>query len=124
MNAVIAIDPNIEIAPYQQIQEQVQGAIQRGDLEPGMLLPTVRQLADDLNVAPNTVARAYADLQAEGWVTSEGRRGTRVSERVPVADRRVRNNVLRETFERAIASLRGRGYSEGEILAEMRRLTS
>lgn len=124
MNAVIAIDPNIEIAPYQQIQEQVQAAIQRGDLEPGMLLPTVRQLADDLNVAPNTVARAYADLQAEGWVTSEGRRGTRVSERVPVADRRVRNNVLRETFERAIASLRGRGYSEGEILAEMRRLTS
>ncbi|HET9095492.1 MAG TPA: GntR family transcriptional regulator, partial [Candidatus Baltobacteraceae bacterium] len=47
----------MDIAPYLQIEEQVRGLIQRGHLPPGTLLPTVRQLAGDLNVAPNTVAR-------------------------------------------------------------------
>ena len=124
MNApIIAVDPNIEIAPYQQIEEQIRAAIQRGDLAPGTPLPTVRQLADDLNVAPNTVARAYADLQNDGWVLSEGRRGTRVADRVPTTDKRVRTSVLRETLEHVVGSLVGRGYSRGEILAEIRSLT-
>jgi DNA-binding transcriptional regulator YhcF (GntR family) len=122
VNAAIAVDPQIEIAPYQQIEEQVRAAIQRGDLAPGTTLPTVRQLADDLNVAPNTVARAYADLQEAGWLISEGRRGTRVAPRVPTSDKRVRTSLLRETLERAVASLVGRGYSRSEILAELRRL--
>ena len=123
MNApIIAVDPDIEIAPYQQIEEQIRAAIQRGDLAPGTPLPTVRQLADDLNVAPNTVARAYADLQNDGWVLSEGRRGTRVAERVPTTDKRVRTNVLRDTLEHVVGSLVGRGYSHGEILSEIRRL--
>jgi DNA-binding transcriptional regulator YhcF (GntR family) len=122
MSVAIAVDPDIELAPYQQIEEQIRAAIQRGDLARGAALPTVRQLADDLNVAPNTVARAYADLQEEGWLVSEGRRGTRVAERVPSADKRVRTNLLRETLERAVASLLGRGYSRSEILAELRRL--
>lgn len=122
MSVAIAIDPEIEIAPYQQIEEQIRAAIQRGDLASGSTLPTVRQLADDLNVAPNTVARAYADLQEQGWLVSEGRRGTRVAERVPTTDKRVRTNVLRETLERAVASLVGRGYSRNEILTELRRL--
>lgn len=123
MSVAIAVDPDIEIAPYQQIEEQIRAAIQRGDLPRGSTLPTVRQLADDLNVAPNTVARAYADLQQEGWLVSEGRRGTRVADRIPTTDRRVRSNVLRETLERAISSLLGRGYSRSEILSEVRRLT-
>lgn len=122
MSVAIAVDPEIEIAPYQQIEEQIRAAIQRGDLSQGATLPTVRQLADDLNVAPNTVARAYADLQEEGWLLSEGRRGTRVADRIPTSDKRVRTGVLRETLERAVASLVGRGYSRSEILAELRRL--
>jgi DNA-binding transcriptional regulator YhcF (GntR family) len=122
VSVAIAVDPEIEIAPYQQIEEQIRAAIQRGDLSQGATLPTVRQLADDLNVAPNTVARAYADLQEEGWLLSEGRRGTRVADRIPTSDKRVRTGVLRETLERAVASLVGRGYSRSEILAELRRL--
>jgi DNA-binding transcriptional regulator YhcF (GntR family) len=122
MSVAIAVDPEIELAPYHQIEEQIRAAIQRGDLVPGALLPTVRQLADDLNVAPNTVARAYAELQQDGWLVSEGRRGTRVAERIPTTDKRVRTGVLRETLEHAVASLIGRGYSRTEILAELRRL--
>jgi DNA-binding transcriptional regulator YhcF (GntR family) len=118
----IAVDSSIEIAPYQQIEEQIRAAIQRGDLLPGAVLPTVRQLADDLNVAPNTVARAYADLAEGGWIVSEGRRGTRIAERVPTTDKRVRTNVLRESLDRVVSSLLARGYAASEILSEVRRL--
>lgn len=123
MSVAIAVDPDIELPPYQQIEEQIRAAIQRGDLLQGASLPTVRQLADDLNVAPNTVARAYADLQQEGWLLSEGRRGTRVADRIPTTDKRVRSSVLRESLERAVASLVSRGYSRNEILSELRRLS-
>ena len=123
MSVAVSVDPQIEIAPYQQIEEQVRAAIQRGDLLPGATLPTVRQLADDLNVAPNTVARAYADLQQEGWLVSEGRRGTRVADRIPTSDKRIRSSLLRDTLEHAVSLLIGRGYSRREILSELRRLT-
>jgi GntR family transcriptional regulator len=119
---VISVDSTLEIAPYQQIEEQLLSAIQRGDLRPGALLPTVRQLADDLNVAPNTVARAYASLAERGWLVSEGRRGTRVADRVPTIDKRVRANVLRESLERVVSSLLARGYAGSEILSEVQRL--
>lgn len=119
---LIAVDSSLDIAPYQQIEEQIRAAIQRGELNPGALLPTVRQLADDLNVAPNTVARAYADLAEEGWLISEGRRGTRIAEHIPTTDKRVRTNVLRESLERVVSSLLARGYAGSEILTEVRRL--
>ncbi|MBV9402796.1 MAG: GntR family transcriptional regulator [Candidatus Eremiobacteraeota bacterium] len=70
--AYIAVDPNDALPPYQQIIEQLKALIERGELRPAQTLPTVRQLAGDLNVAPNTVARAYADLQDSGWLLSEG----------------------------------------------------
>ena len=119
---VIAVDPEIDIAPYQQIEEQIRGLIQRGHLAPGTLLPTVRQLADDLNVAPNTVARAYTGLQDEGWLISEGRRGTRVASRLPDLDKRARVHTLRESVEHFVSSLVGRGYSRAEIIDEIARL--
>ena len=119
---VIAVDPRIETPPYQQIFEQVRAAIERGSLTPGTPLPTVRQLAGDLGVAPNTVARAYADLQDAGWLVSEGRRGTRVASKTPAADRRARSHALAEACARFADSLRHRGYSRSEIAAELSRL--
>lgn len=121
--AVLAVDNEIDIAPYLQIEEQLRGLIQRGDLVPGTLLPTVRQLANDLNVAPNTVARAYADLQDEGWLVSEGRRGTRIAPRLPDIDVRTRTNTLRDAIEQFVSALVGRGYSRSEIAEEVRRYT-
>lgn len=121
---VLAVNPDLEIAPYLQIEEQIRGLIQRGDLAPGTLLPTVRQLASDLNVAPNTVARAYADLQDEGWLVSAGRRGTHVAPRLPDVDTTTRNHALRDAIEHFVAALVGRGYSRAEIADEVRRFTA
>lgn len=119
---VILVDTALETPPYVQIVEQVRALIERGVLAPGAALPTVRQLAGDLAVAPNTVARAYADLQDAGWIVGDGRRGTRVVERVPTADKRVRGRALRDAVARFVTSLTHRGYTEGEIAAEVRRL--
>jgi DNA-binding transcriptional regulator YhcF (GntR family) len=121
-DVVIAVDDELGIPPNRQIAEQIRSLVQRGELRSGALLPTVRQLAGDLGVAPNTVARAYADLQAEGWLVCEGRRGTRIAERSPDRDQRARTNTLRGSIEQFVASLVGRGYSRHEIVAEIERL--
>jgi DNA-binding transcriptional regulator YhcF (GntR family) len=119
---LIAVNPRIETAPYQQIFEQIRGAIERGILSPDSLLPTVRQLAGDLGVAPNTVARAYSDLADAGWLVSEGRRGTRVASKTPAGDRRARSHALADATRRFVDTLVHRGYSESEIAAELGRV--
>jgi GntR family transcriptional regulator len=116
----LVVDPNLEIPPYQQVVEQIRAAIERGELQPESPLPTVRQLAGDLGVAPNTVARAYGDLQIDGWLVGDRRRGTRVAARVPL-NRPARMRSLREATERFIGLLRHRGFTVEEIAAELAR---
>lgn len=86
----VAIDDGSDRSIYEQVIAQVQEAVATGRLQSGERLPTVRQLADTLDVAPGTIARAYAELERLGIVLTEGTRGTRVAPRprpLPVADR-------------------------------------
>ena len=115
----LAVDPDLETAPFQQIVEQLRAFIERGELQPGDVLPTVRQLAGDLGVAPNTVARAYNELQERGWLSSEGRRGTHVAAQTPATDKRARTKALRDAIAQCIATLIHRGYTASEISLEM-----
>jgi len=115
----LAVDP--DLAPFQQIMDQFRALIERGDLRPGDGLPTVRQLAGDLGVAPNTVARAYAELQDEGWLVADGRRGTRVASEVPKRAKPARALKLQEAVDRFMASLASRGYTQAEIANALRR---
>jgi DNA-binding transcriptional regulator YhcF (GntR family) len=116
---LLAVDP--DLAPFQQIMDQLRSLIESGALRAGDALPTVRQLAGDLGVAPNTVARAYAELQGEGLVTSDGRRGTRVAPGVRAGDKPTRARNLHETIAQFLQALAHRGYSESEIAAALRR---
>jgi DNA-binding transcriptional regulator YhcF (GntR family) len=118
----LVVDETLETPPYRQIVEQIRAAIERGELQPEMLLPTVRQLAGDLGIAPNTVARAYADLQSDGWLVSDGRRGTRVTSKTPVGGRGERAKGLRDSVERFVETLRHRGFTAGESARELSRL--
>ena len=70
--------------PYEQLRDAIRRRIERGTLLPGDRLPPVRACADDLELAPNTVARAYRALEEEGWLVGRGRAGTFVSDRPPV----------------------------------------
>lgn len=69
--------------PYEQVRDRIAALIDRGSLLPGDRLPTVRACAEQLDLAPNTVARAYRELEDEGWIVGRGRAGTFVADRLP-----------------------------------------
>lgn len=75
------IDSTTDEAPFEQVRRQIAEAAAAGLLAPGHRLPTVRQLAEDLGLAANTVARAYKELEADGVVETHGRHGTLVATR-------------------------------------------
>lgn len=72
----ITIDTASSIPPFEQVRSQLAGMINSGQLSAGAKLPTVRQLATDLGLAANTVARAYRELEADGVIVTHGRKGT------------------------------------------------
>jgi DNA-binding transcriptional regulator YhcF (GntR family) len=76
---VITLDPHSATPPYEQIRTQIADHVERGELQPGDRLPTVRRLAEDLGVAANTVARAYRELEQSGVIETRGRGGTFVT---------------------------------------------
>ncbi len=76
---LVTLDDRSEKVLYEQIVEQIREAIATGRLAAGERLPTVRQLADQLGIAPGTVARAYATLEEAGVVLTDGARGTFVA---------------------------------------------
>jgi DNA-binding transcriptional regulator YhcF (GntR family) len=78
----VTIDDRSDRSIYEQIIAQVQEAVATGALRTGDRLQPVRRLADDLDIAPGTVARAYTELERLKVVVTEGARGTRIAERV------------------------------------------
>jgi len=79
---LLRIDPAGDVAPYEQVRTQVAAMVAEGELAAGQKLPTVRQLAADLGLAANTVARAYRELEADSIISTQGRRGTFVRSRL------------------------------------------
>ncbi|MEU8181769.1 GntR family transcriptional regulator [Micromonospora sp. NPDC049044] len=76
---LISVDPDSSVPPYEQVRGQLAELIGDGRLPVGCRLPTVRQLAADLSLAANTVARAYRELEAAGLLETRGRNGTFVA---------------------------------------------
>jgi Predicted transcriptional regulators len=76
---VISIDASLAEPPYDQVKRQISQLVAAGELRPGDKLPTVRRLAADLSLAPNTVARAYRELETAGVLDTRGRAGTFVT---------------------------------------------
>jgi DNA-binding transcriptional regulator YhcF (GntR family) len=90
---IIRVDPGSPTPPYEQIRAQVATMIEAGTLPPGTQLPPIRQLAADLGLATNTVARAYRELELEGFVTSRVRHGTTVAARPALGRGEIRRRV-------------------------------
>jgi GntR family transcriptional regulator len=101
---------------YRQIVEQVKFAIARGRLEPGEQLPTVRQLAVDLSVNPNTVVRAYRQLEIEGVLETQQGSGTFVSRKRPEIDELERQRMLDQIVTDLLARASSYGFSLEEVL--------
>ncbi|TFC88156.1 GntR family transcriptional regulator [Cryobacterium sp. TMT3-29-2] len=79
---MIFIDNESPIPVFEQIRVQIETQIIGGKLGPQQRLPTVRQLASDLGIAPGTVSRAYAELESVGLIETHGRRGSRVADNI------------------------------------------
>jgi DNA-binding transcriptional regulator YhcF (GntR family) len=84
---MISIDSRSATPPYEQLRVQFMGEVQSGALAAGTRIPTVRKLAEDLGLAPNTVARAYRELEADGFIETRGRNGSFVSAQGDAAEK-------------------------------------
>ena len=111
----IALDFRGSEPIYVQIMEQIRQMVTTGELRPGDQLPTVRQLAADLRVNFNTVARAYRLLDEAGLISTQQGRGTYIWERPSEEQaRRLRRQSLEEIARRYISEAQRLGYDPEE----------
>ena len=114
---IVEVDPISPTPPYEQIRGQVAMMIATGVMRPGAQLPSIRQLAADLGIAANTVARAYRELELEGLVTSRVRHGTTVTAAPPVLPRAEVRRRLHEAARTFAAAARQLGVAAEEATA-------
>jgi GntR family transcriptional regulator len=100
---------------YQQLAQQIREAIARGELQPEAGLPSVRQLSRELVVNPNTVARAYTELEREGLLVSRPGRGIYVAQPRNDLTRAARDRRLIEQLDRWLTEAVHLGYSTEEV---------
>jgi GntR family transcriptional regulator len=105
---------------YQQLIRQVKHAIATGALRPGTQLPSVRHLAAKLVVNPNTVARAYRELEHAGLVDSAVGRGSFVTYQPPAMLPEERVRRLKPYLEQLVAEARALGFGAGEVVELLR----
>jgi GntR family transcriptional regulator len=109
------LDLKSGIPIYRQIIEQVKYTVAIGDLVTGDQLPTVRQLAVDLSINPNTVARAYRELEMEGILDTHQGSGTFVGRRRPEIDRIEKQRML----DRIVTDMLARASTYGFTLQDL-----
>jgi GntR family transcriptional regulator len=100
---------------YRQIVHQLRHAIETGLLQPGDVLPGVRSLALELVVSPNTVVKAYEELERHGWIHNRPGSGAYVSTRQGMRPRADRLRKAQERVHALIERLRADGVTEDEL---------
>ena len=107
------------VPAYRQIIDQVLGAIASGTLQGGDQLPTVRQLAVDLSINPNTVVRAYRELEIRGILTTQQGIGTFVTTQPVPVDEAVRQRQLDHLISDVLARAGAAGLTAVEVVARL-----
>lgn len=111
----IIIDLEDPAPLFTQLVTQIKAAVQQGKIEPGDALPSIRQLATDLDINNKTVAKAYRLLERDAVIQTRGYRGTFVH---PDAKQNCMvdvNGIITATIEKAIKSCRNIGATDSEI---------
>ena len=118
----IQLDLHSGMPVYRQVIDQVRGGIASGLLEPGDQLPTVRQLAVDLAINPNTVIRAYRELELGGLLETHQGTGTFISaQKMKRADAQ-RERQLEQIVADSVARAGAAGFTLDELIDELRDL--
>jgi DNA-binding transcriptional regulator YhcF (GntR family) len=108
---LISLDPDSPVPPFEQLRLRLAAQIQDRTLAVGTRLPTIRQLASDLGLAVNTVARAFRELEAAGLIETRGRAGSFVT----AAGQQARERARAAAAEYA-ATVAGLGIDPDEAL--------
>ena len=111
------LDASSGVSYYMQLIQQVRQAVLFGILKPGDQLPTVKEVAAQVALNPNTVLRAYRDLEHEGLVVSRSGLGTFVASSIPPAVAPADYSSLRADLERWIRKARARGVDNSQLTA-------
>jgi GntR family transcriptional regulator len=115
----LLLDLHSGMPVYRQIMDQVRGAIASGALTPGDQLPTVRQLAVDLEINPNTVVRAYRELEFGGLLETHQGTGTFISaQKMKRADAE-RERQLTQIVADCVARAGAAGFTVDELIEEL-----
>lgn len=116
MSVRIHLDLKSGVPFYRQIIDQVKSAIATGTVGAGDRLPTVRQLAVDLSVNPNTVSRAYTELELTGLVETHMGSGTFVGQRPVEQDDVERRRILDQICQEFLSRASSHGFTLDDIL--------
>ena len=111
----IVVETNAPEPVYEQIVRQIHDGVNSGRLKPGTPLPTVRQLAGDLALNRNTVARAYKMLEDQGVILTAGRKGTFVRQGATNEVAKVKATRAQSAMRGVVERLRVEGLSREEI---------
>lgn len=114
------LDLHTGVPVYRQIVDQVRGAIAVGSLTAGDQLPTVRQLAVDLEINPNTVVRAYRELEYDGLLETHQGTGTFISDQKLHRPADQRQRQLEQIASDVIARAGAAGFTVRELIDQLR----
>lgn len=115
---MIRIDSSSFIPFYEQVKTQIKKEISIRNLDPDDPLPSIRDLATRLVINPNTVARAYRELEMEGFIYTRKGKGCFVSDNSSKLLEKERNMILNQIFDRAIEEAR-RFQLDAEKMSEL-----
>ena len=113
------LDPQSGVPIYRQIIDQVTGGIAAGTLQEGVQLPTVRQLAVDLSINPNTVIRAYSELEIRGVLTTEQGTGTFIGPPNEERDETERQHLLSRLVADFVSRAGANGFTIEELIDQL-----
>ena len=116
----LTIDRGLEDPVYEQVADQVRRLVASGALGPGTALPSVRQLAGDLGVNLNTIARAYRLLESEGFLVIRDRAGVTVAAPAEEIEHSARAKLLDE-MRTTLARLRQAGMTTDDLMTIVQR---
>ncbi len=120
MSISFKLDLKSGVPFYRQIIDQVKSAIVTGAITPGDRLPTVRQLAVDLSINPNTVSRAYMEMELTGLVDTQMGSGTFVSHQKVDRDDMERRRILDQICQEFLARASSHGFSLDDLLENLK----
>ena len=111
-----------ELPIYRQLMRQITEAIEGGQVQPGDKLPSHRELAEELVIAPLTVKKAYDELESQGLLETQRGRGTFVPLKLPKIDRAKRRDQVKSASRQLLSQSYAAGLNFDELVDLLRQL--